>query len=371
LPDQHQINAGDKMSPGFRSFAVFRLFFSPALFLCLILSCRGHREPDANAGQRAADPASPAETEAGQAIAEAAAVMEKGEEPPDGWGAGKTGDSPVKAEPAAAGPSGQRTAASPAGAGQNSREASFRGELTALNSIRPPSGRGVAAGELNPVNYQTVNPAVLLQMGMEPYQVSFIMGERYLNGGSYDRALVEYNKAIKLKANYAEALFSRGRAYQLKGDFARALEDYSRTIGLKRDSPAAFNHRGYIYAQRGDHPTAIGDYTQALALKRDYGDALYNRGYSYRLLGQYDKAIEDFTRLLQLEPKNPAAYNQRGTAWYYKENDDRAIRDFSEAIRLKNDYALAWHNRGTAYRMSGNTTRAEADFAEARRLGYR
>ena len=239
----------------------------------------------------------------------------------------------------------------------------------ALSSIR--SGRGVSIGELNPVNYKTVDPAILLQMGMEQYQVSFIMGERYLNERNYDRALTEYNKALSLKSDYAEALFSRGRTYQIRGDLNHALEDYNKTISVKKDSAAAYNYRGCIYAQRGDHARALNDYSQALAIQKDYTDALYNRGYSYRVLGQHDRAIEDFNRLIQIEPNNASAYNQRGTAYYYKENDERAIQDFSAAIKIKPDYALAWHNRGTAYRMAGNTSAANADFAEAIRLGYK
>jgi Flp pilus assembly protein TadD len=249
------------------------------------------------------------------------------------------------------------------------RNAGTGSETLSLSGIK--SGRGVFVGELNPVNYKSLDPAVLLQMGMEQYQVSFILGERYLNTKYYDRALAEYNKAIAGKPDYAEALFSRGRTYHIKGDLNKALDDYGKVINLKKNSAAAYNYRGYILAQRGDYAKAMADYNQALALKRDYGDALYNRGYAYRIQGQYDKAIDDFTRLIQLEPNNASAFNQRGTAWYYKKNDDRAIQDFSEAIRLKPDYALAWHNRGTAQRMTGNISQASADFAEASRLGYR
>ena len=117
-----------------------------------------------------------------------------------------------------------------------------------LSGIR--SGRGVSIGELNPVNYKTVDPAILLQMGMEQYQVSFIMGELYLNAKNYDRALTEYNKAISLKPDYVEAFFSRGRTYQIKGELNRAMDDYTKTINLKKDSAAAYNYRGYIFAQR-------------------------------------------------------------------------------------------------------------------------
>jgi lipoprotein NlpI/predicted small lipoprotein YifL len=247
---------------------------------------------------------------------------------------------------------------------------SGRSQPESLGSVRPRSGRGVSAGELNPVNYKSLDPGILLQMGLEQYQVFFIMGERYYNEGSYNKALAEYNRAISLKADYADACFARGRTWQKKGDLARAIEDYTKAL-FWTNSPTAYNFRGAAYAARGDQDRAISDFTQALALKHDYADALYNRGVAYRGSGQYEKAIADFSRLLQMEPKNAAAYNQRGTAYYYREDDEKALRDFSEAIALQPDFSLAWHNRGIAWRALGNESKATADLAEAARLGYR
>ncbi|MDR2144314.1 MAG: tetratricopeptide repeat protein [Treponema sp.] len=230
---------------------------------------------------------------------------------------------------------------------------------------------GVFTGELDPLNYDTVDSAVLLRMGLEQDHVSFIMGERYFKAGNYDKALVEYDKAIALNGNFPAALFSRGRIYHEKGDLDRTIADYSDAIRLKNDSVVVYNYRGYAYAQNGNHDRAIQDYSQAIALKRDYGDAWFNRGFSYWEKGDYDRAIADFTRLIELEPKNATVYNQRGIVWYSMGDDRKAVLDFSEAIRLNQNFPLAWHNRGVAWRALGDEDRARKDFAEAARLGYR
>jgi Flp pilus assembly protein TadD len=250
------------------------------------------------------------------------------------------------------------------------RGPSRAGQPLTLKDIRGRSGIGVFTGELDPVNYQTADPELLLRMGMEPYLVSFIMGERRFRAGNYEGALTEYNKAVALKPDFAEARFFRGRIYHERGDLDRAIADYTAVIKAKNDFAAAYNYRGCAYAQKGDQAGAIADYTRAIGLKEDYGDPWFNRGYSRRERGEYDEAVADFSKLIELEPDNAAAYNQRGTAWYYKGEDEKAIADFSQAIRLKRDFSLAWYNRGIVRRTLGDTGRAETDLAEAGRLGY-
>lgn len=287
----------------------------------------------------------------------------------------KSSPAAVSGAPAGASAAGEALPEIPAAASVSVRGASVpdgqnrTGQPSALRGVRGRSGIGVFTGELDPVNYQTADPELLLQMGMEPYLVSFIMGERCFKAGNYEGALAEYSNAIALKPDFAEARFSRGRIYHNRDDLDRAIADYTAVIRARDDFAAAYNYRGCAYAQRGDQARAIEDYTRAIGLKGDYGDPWFNRGYSRRERGEYDEAIADFSKLIELEPDNAAAYNQRGTAWYYKGEDEKAIGDFSQAIRLKRDFSLAWYNRGTVWQTLGDTDRAETDLAEARRLG--
>ena len=49
----------------------------------------------------------------------------------------------------------------------------------------------------------------------------------------YDRILpIDFNMAIQLKPNLAEAYYNRGITYGFKGDYDLAIEDYNRAIDL-------------------------------------------------------------------------------------------------------------------------------------------
>jgi len=229
---------------------------------------------------------------------------------------------------------------------------------------------GVNIGELNPVNYQKADPAVLRQMGMEPYLISFIAAERLYREGSYRDAIAEYSRSISLKPDYADVLEGRGNAWLKSGDTNRAIDDYTRAINLRANGSSAsraelYNSRGYVYAERGETEKAVADFSQALILKPNYADALANRSRAYYRMGNYAKVIDDCTRLIALEPENSAAWNRRGSAWYSMRDDDRAIADFTRALALKPDFALALHNRGNAWHSKGDLAKALADLDSA------
>ena len=195
---------------------------------------------------------------------------------------------------------------------------------------------GVFAAELDPANYQKINQNVMEAMGMAPYYVAFLAGEKFYKEGDFDGAISEYNRTISLKTDYADAFISRGNAQRKKGDINRAIEDYSRALALKRDFADVYNYRGFMYAKRGDVRRAIEDYTQAIRYKTDYADAYFNRAYAHAELGNWDLCIADYTQVIKLEPLNWVAYHQRGNAWYSKGDKAKAAEDYGTAERLNN-----------------------------------
>jgi tetratricopeptide (TPR) repeat protein len=68
-------------------------------------------------------------------------------------------------------------------------------------------------------------------------------GMAYYFENQYERAVMDYNQAIKLKPNFAEAYSSRGIIYAKKSAFDLAMADYTRAIKLKPDLAEAYVHR--------------------------------------------------------------------------------------------------------------------------------
>src|SRR5262249_2395559 len=59
---------------------------------------------------------------------------------------------------------------------------------------------------------------------------------------------------------------NRGVAYRRKGDFDRAIADYDQAIRLNPKYALAYNNRGTAYRYKGDYDRAIVDYDQATEL---------------------------------------------------------------------------------------------------------
>jgi tetratricopeptide (TPR) repeat protein len=121
-------------------------------------------------------------------------------------------------------------------------------------------------------------------------------GEDFSSVHDYDRAIGEYNTAIRLKPDYAEAYNDRGFAYYLKGDAERAIADYTRAIALRPNYPKAYNSRGVVYLAHGyGGAKAVADFDRAIALKPDFRYAYINRA-NARLLRHPWLALDDFHR---------------------------------------------------------------------------
>ena len=78
-----------------------------------------------------------------------------------------------------------------------------------------------------------------------------IHGDSYAKSQDYDRAIANYDQAIRLKPAYAEAYNNRGYAYYWNYESAKAIADYSRAIELRPNYAYAYNNRGAAYMASG------------------------------------------------------------------------------------------------------------------------
>ena len=95
----------------------------------------------------------------------------------------------------------------------------------------------------------------------------------------------------------AEVFNDRGIAHRLHNDYDRAIMDYNQAIRLNGKFAAAFNNRGVSYDKKGEYDRAIQDFDQSLKLKVT-AETYFNRANAQLAKGQYDHAIEDYKRRL-------------------------------------------------------------------------
>ena len=77
------------------------------------------------------------------------------------------------------------------------------------------------------------------------------------------------------------------------GRLAEAIEDYDKAIALNPDYAEAHEDRGIAYARAGRADEALRDLDQALRLDPDYAAGYYNRALAFYTMKAYDKARAD------------------------------------------------------------------------------
>ncbi|MBN2316228.1 MAG: tetratricopeptide repeat protein [Sedimentisphaerales bacterium] len=190
-------------------------------------------------------------------------------------------------------------------------------------------------------------------------------GNAYQEKSEYDRAIRDYTMAIEIDPNYAIAYTGRGNVFNAKGEYVRAIEDYTKAIQFDPKFVEAYNNRGITYAYNGEYDRAILDFTKVIEIDPKYTDAYINRGCVYENKGKYDRAIQDYIKVIEIDPEDASAYNNRGNIYTNKGEYDRAILDYDKAIEIDPKYAVAHYNRGNTYYKKDEYDRAILDYDKA------
>jgi len=140
-------------------------------------------------------------------------------------------------------------------------------------------------------------------------------------------------------SNRAGIYTDRGRAYYDKKDYDRAIADYDEALKINPNLVPAYNDRGVAHHDRRDHDRAITNFNEAIRINPNYALAYSNRGRAYHAKGDSDRAIADYNEALRINPSYVLAYYNRGRAYHAKGDSDRAIADYDEAIRRNPELA--------------------------------
>jgi tetratricopeptide (TPR) repeat protein len=200
----------------------------------------------------------------------------------------------------------------------------------------------------------------------------FLAASESYEAGNYPQAAANYDTAIKLNPQYAEAYNNRGnlRYLHLKNP-AGALADYDRSITLRPNSTLTYVNRANLRADKfNDIKGAIADFDKSIALDDQDYLVYNNRGYLKDTnLNDLRGALLDYDRATVLNPRSLLAYNNRGNLNYHKlSNKEAALADYNQAIATNDRSSMAYYNRGDLYYFEGDRAAALQDLTMVAQL---
>ena len=147
---------------------------------------------------------------------------------------------------------------------------------------------------------------------------------------SYDRAIEDFDKVLVLEPDNVEALISRGDAFSQLGDAGRAMVDLDRAVALAPNNPMVLIARGQAESRRNNLAGAARDYQAALKADPRSAEALTNLAAVDMLQGKFQEAVRDLDQAIAIENDNPLAYYNRGYAQFALRQYEPAIADYGD-----------------------------------------
>lgn len=167
------------------------------------------------------------------------------------------------------------------------------------------------------------------------------MGMAWQHLFAIDQAKKDYQRALRLKPRYPEAMNNLGTIYYARKDYGEAERLYRRALKLMPRSAAVYNNLGAAYFAQGNYKKGAKAYRTAFAID----PAVFGNGsfHSVSALGSVQQlAVQDYC-LAELFAQ--AGMNERAIEYLRKALGE----GFSDRKRMKKDHAFSSLRKTAAF----------------------
>jgi tetratricopeptide (TPR) repeat protein len=227
----------------------------------------------------------------------------------------------------------------------------------------------------------------LLVLGQTTATEWYEKGLQLKNEKKSSEALLAFQKAVKLKPDYAEALYESGWcqndlkdyttalnslrqarnywsaipkvyfeiafAFEKTGNVDSALDNYNRCLQLKPDYSLVYKQLGYLAYNKDDYSSALLNFQKYEEFsKGPITDYLYwyRKGFACNALKQYEPAKTALNKSLEFKSDYIQTYLESGFACTKLKQDEEAIGWFKKAIDLDPKNHVPYNGIGEVYR---------------------
>jgi len=126
----------------------------------------------------------------------------------------------------------------------------------------------------------------------------------YICNNKYDEAIIECNKARKMKSSETYCIIMYVYILLQKMEYGKAIEELSSFVNLNPKYELAHEYMGYAYFGMNDYNNAIKYLNKAKMLGGKSGELYFNLGNSYEIKGNNDYAVIEYKKAINQFRKN-------------------------------------------------------------------
>jgi len=193
-------------------------------------------------------------------------------------------------------------------------------------------------------------------------------GFYYRNKKQYQKALADYNEAIKIKPK-GDLYNSRGKTYFDMGQIASAIKDYQEAIKFNPEKAEFHVNLGAAFGAQGNIDAAVIALNAGVAADPEFANGYLNRSLAYSQQSNFQAALQDIDKYLNLKPYNSEMWYEKGLIHRLLGQNPQSITSFNEAIRLDPNRGAFYYQRGRTYAASNNAAAAKQDLLRAQQMG--
>jgi tetratricopeptide (TPR) repeat protein len=192
-----------------------------------------------------------------------------------------------------------------------------------------------------------------------PPTLAFSLAMAYIRIGHADWARKELNALARENNRNALYPYWLGRIDYDADQYDHAILQFQKAIDLAPDMAQAYNNLGLCYYRQNRNGLAVASYQKAidLNLKSGHPDAwpYLNLAITERSLNQPNQAEAHLREAIRLDPNLATAHFQLGNILEDKGQTNDAIDQFQAAARLDPGYAEPHYSLARIYRRLGHT----------------
>lgn len=190
------------------------------------------------------------------------------------------------------------------------------------------------------------------------------LGEVYDQLEKPEKAIENYEKALKIDPDLTDVSAPLGILYYRAGDIAKADIFLKKALESEPDDAQTQYFLGLVKLSQNRFAEAETAFKKSIQLDPGFSEGYYGLGTALSKLAREKEAIDEYNLAIKTNPKYTEAWFDLGSAYFNTEDYQKSVDAYLEAIKLRNNDPEAYINLADSYRqLADNDSTVKGKYA--------